>query len=96
MSADIDQVSGGAAVRLARDVMFSGRTFAAGELAVVQSVFAYPAGVVEGDRIYEARVVEGAYSDGSPALGIAVPLVAADVRAAPPPAPSGSTEEGTR
>lgn len=69
----------GTCVRLNRDVTFSGRTFPAGEFAVVTAVHCYPPGVVDGDHIYEAAVVDGVYVENTPAFGITLPLTVADV-----------------
>lgn len=88
-----EPVGAGSAVKLARDVKFAGHIFATGELAVVQAVYSCPPGIVDGDLIYDACVIEGAYRDGAPAFSIPVPFAAADlVVATPAPATQGGGE----
>lgn len=75
----VEHIAVGTAVRLAREVRFASRTFYAGESAVVTAVHCLPAGIVEGDTIYEAAVVDGVYVDCRPAFSISLPLSAGDV-----------------
>lgn len=52
-----------------------------GEFVLVQKVHQYPPGVVEGDVVVEARLVDGTYATGEMALGPTAYFSAAELSA---------------